>query len=50
MEIVYMVSSGMKFRNKKKFRYGIPVYNDTLQALINFQLPVTFVAGIGIAK
>jgi hypothetical protein len=28
-----MISAGMKFRNKKTFRYGIPAYSGPFQAL-----------------
>jgi hypothetical protein len=34
MDIVYMlISAGMKFRNKKKYRYGKPVYSYPFRAL-----------------
>jgi hypothetical protein len=29
-----LVSAGMKFRNKKKFRYGIPAYTGPFEALV----------------
>jgi hypothetical protein len=28
-----LIRAGMKFRNKKKFRYGIPAYTGPFQAL-----------------
>jgi hypothetical protein len=28
------ICAGIKFRNKKKFRYGIPVYTDPFRALL----------------
>jgi hypothetical protein len=28
-----LISAGMKFRNKKKFRYGIPAYTGPFRAL-----------------
>jgi hypothetical protein len=40
MEIVKWISyilirAGMKFRKKKKFRYGIPAYTGPFPALVN---------------
>jgi hypothetical protein len=35
MDVEYMLeSNGIKFRNKKKFRYGIPTYTGPFRALI----------------
>jgi hypothetical protein len=33
MDVVILMSAGMKFGNKKKFRYGIPVCDDPFRAL-----------------
>jgi hypothetical protein len=30
-----LISAGVKFRNEKKFRYGIPAYTDPFRALID---------------
>jgi hypothetical protein len=37
-------SAGMKFRNEKKFRYGIPAYTGPIRALVAEELAIKLMA------
>jgi hypothetical protein len=34
MDVAHLISAGMKFRNKEKFRYGIPAYTGPFRVLV----------------